>query len=245
MNDNFIFLYSDRLSAIDNMILDNFLCESLTGNYLRIYRWLNKTVSLGLKNKIDIVDFEFLKQNNIDVVKRPTGGGALLHSDDLCFSIIESSNKYPKENYSYIKAKIAVLLETLGIYIDSGKKTDTKYSELCFNRINRHEISVNSKKIVGISQKLYRGKYLMQGSFSMQKCCVDYAKIFTDIEVKENSIGYLTELTAISALKIRENIIKGFRDFFNINEVISDKEITSNSEFLRYKEKHKERFCFP
>lgn len=73
-----------------NMETDVRLCESCVPNemVLRFYRWQPYCISLGANQKIEEIDLEKSKQDKIDVVYRPTGGRAILHAEELTYSVI-------------------------------------------------------------------------------------------------------------------------------------------------------------
>ena len=77
----------------ENMQIDSDLLEFAIKNQLkepifRLYGWEPACVSLGRNQKDDFLDYELLKSKNIDVVRRLTGGRALLHDNEITYSFI-------------------------------------------------------------------------------------------------------------------------------------------------------------
>ena len=136
-----------------NMALDEVLMNSI--NYhnmpiLRIYGWQPPTVSIGYFQSMDEeVDIKRCRQMGIDVVRRITGGGAVLHESELTYSFI--TNVYPKnimESYNLICDAIVMCLNKLGF--------NAKFAPL-------NDIIVEGKKCLGML-KLGRKAYY----FSME-----------------------------------------------------------------------------
>ena len=80
-----------------NMDYDSFLLDEAIKNeekepIIRFYGWSPACVSLGRNQSIEHINVEYCKENNIDIVKRVTGGRGLLHDDEVTYSFICPSN---------------------------------------------------------------------------------------------------------------------------------------------------------
>jgi lipoate-protein ligase A len=82
---------------------------------LRLYRWRPYCISLGAHQSFDSVNLNKATDDNVELVKRPTGGRAILHSEELTYSVIFpiSENLSAKNIYYHINL---ALLEGLTIY---------------------------------------------------------------------------------------------------------------------------------
>ena len=87
---NWKFLNSGVNSGKFNMDFDVFLAENFVqGNaVLRLYRWNPYCISLGANQSLEDINTSKTRYHQIDVVKRPTGGRAILHSQELTYSVI-------------------------------------------------------------------------------------------------------------------------------------------------------------
>jgi len=100
MNHNWRVIIDESLPGIENMARDAALLQIAENNsqpttVIRFYRWMIPTISLG--NKQDAAksaDLEFCRDHGIDIVRRPTGGGAVLHHHELTYSIISNDREY-------------------------------------------------------------------------------------------------------------------------------------------------------
>ena len=80
-------------TGAENMQIDNDLLEDAVKNNLqepvfRLYGWSPACVSLGRNQRSDFIDENLLKENNIDLVRRLTGGRALLHDNEITYSYV-------------------------------------------------------------------------------------------------------------------------------------------------------------
>ena len=82
---------------------------SLNDAYLRFYRWAPYCISLGANQKQEEVNSEKCKADGIDIVRRPTGGRAILHAEEITYSVVLplTGEKTPREIYSKISVALA------------------------------------------------------------------------------------------------------------------------------------------
>ncbi len=140
---------------------------------LRFFQWRPFCISLGRHQRLDDVNADRCRQEGIDVVYRPTGGRAILHAEELTYSVafrddIEGS---VEETYYRISTALALGLQSLGVPAElSGDRPDLKSwylqpsSASCFASSVRHEVQVAGRKIIGSAQKRYSGATLQHGS---------------------------------------------------------------------------------
>jgi lipoate-protein ligase A len=152
-----------------NMEFDEFLVASLAGGSgvptIRVYGWKPSAISLGWNQRIEEIDVAKARREGVDVVRRPTGGRAILHSDELTYSVTMVSvarNILPV--YNEISLALVRGLRNLGTTV-SLEKTQPHFpslyrspsSALCFSSSARYEIQVDGKKLIGSAQRRYVG----------------------------------------------------------------------------------------
>lgn len=159
--------------AADRLLLKKALETDMV--HLRLYGWNPPAISLGyMQNPEELLDLEKMKLDSVGYVRRPTGGRAVLHWDDLtyCCAFPKSARmgKNIGESYSMIARCLRQGLHNAGI------PTQTSDSELdsrevrreiklpCFLAPNRDEIMVKGRKLVGSAQKRTEGAVLQHGS---------------------------------------------------------------------------------
>jgi len=155
-----------------NMAIDEAILEAVgTGmvlSTLRLYGWIPPCLSLGYAQPFSDVDLESLSSHGWELVRRPTGGKAILHTDELTYSII-TSNDEPRlkggvlESYNHVALALSHALQLLRIPANLVDKTNAIKSETQENQVKRHnpvcfdvpsnyELSVGGKKIIGSAQ---------------------------------------------------------------------------------------------
>lgn len=232
-------------SGMFNMDYDLALAKNFSGiPVLRLYRWNPYCISLGANQSIDEINLDKANSDNLDVVKRPTGGRAILHSEELTYSVV-----FPVEiNYSAkaIYNEINLALKTgLSIY-DSRLQTleleneqvDFKnfykedISTICFAVSSKSEINYRNKKLVGSAQRKIGKVVLQHGSI----LCGDFHLRITDYlnlddSKKMNIKREITETTVdlrsileqeINYDHLSDCIIQGFKKHFNADVDIKE-----------------------
>lgn len=228
-----------------NMDFDLQLARSFPENpILRLYRWKPYCISIGANQSFDEVDKEKADRNNIDLVKRPTGGRAILHSEELTYSVV-----FPVElNYSakaiYNEINLA-LREGLVFYDSLLSKLELEHnqvdfkdfykedkSSICFAVSAKSEINFNNKKLVGSAQRKIGKVVLQHGSILCGRYhlnIVDYLNVDESRkdeirkEISETTIDLKSILhDEINYDFLSECIILGFKKYFNADVDIKE-----------------------
>ncbi len=138
---------------------------------LRVYRWEPAAVTIGYNQDFTDFDESALRAAGYDLVRRPTGGRAILHADELTYAVIGTSpdpifGASLHETYLKINQALLSFLAELGIAADisSGESREEARSLVCFRSAGRHEISVAGQKIIGSAQRRTAGVFLQHGS---------------------------------------------------------------------------------
>ena len=170
---------------------------------LRFYRWKPKAVSIGYNQDITEININYCKKNNINIVKRITGGKAVFHDNELTYSFIipENAGLLPKDvtvSYKIIAQALVIALRKIGIKADIKKINEKIATSICFNSSNWYELMVNGKKISGSAQRRLNSKILQHGS------------ILIDFDYKKNALLFNSKnpLDNINNLKRRITTIK-------------------------------------
>jgi lipoate-protein ligase A len=139
---------------------------------LRVYGWNPPAVSIGVHQDENDFDALALKREGIDLVRRPTGGRAILHSHELTYSVVMPVEELgPRETYRFVGRCILRALSVLGIAAtvserDRGLGTDPHdpASVPCFSATARDEIQFEGRKLVGSAQRRFGRIVLQHGS---------------------------------------------------------------------------------
>jgi lipoate-protein ligase A len=207
--------------------------------FLRFYRWNPYCISLGTNQPFESVDSHKLKQKGMDIVKRPTGGRAILHAEELTYSVVHpiTSNTSPKVLYKEINLALKKGLEN---YHPVFKKLNLENyqphfpsfykeskSNLCFAVSAKSEINFEGKKLVGSAQRKIGNVALQHGSIlcgTFHKNLVDYLQLSAEEKNKiRNEIDSTTiEIDSILNTKtdyekLADSLKLGFEEYFNIS----------------------------
>lgn len=183
--------YSGAMNmAIDEAIMISYK-EGRCNPTLRFYTWEPACLTIGYFQKLEKeIDLEKCNSLGIDYVRRATGGRAVLHEDELTYSIIVGEDnqlidRSINESYKFISQGIVKGLEIEGIEVDELSKgeriTREKLSAACFNTHASYEITINNKKVVGSAQHRHDGVILQHGSIVID---FDVDKLFEIIKTK-------------------------------------------------------------
>ena len=163
-----------------NMAVDEAMLEAYaSGGHdvaptLRIYGWNPPALSLGrFQDAVTSHDPAFLRAEAIDLVRRPTGGSAVLHEHERTYAVVgrlrhSAFQGSVLETYSSIAGALCAGLRTLGLDARSdcgvGAASTSRREISCFGTTSNHEISVGGMKLVGSAQLRRRGAFLQHGS---------------------------------------------------------------------------------
>ncbi|MBI3586641.1 MAG: lipoate--protein ligase family protein [Ignavibacteriales bacterium] len=147
--------YDERLARM--------LVEGSEIGTVRIYGWKPAAISLGWNQSLEEIDLATCSQAGIDVVRRPTGGRAILHSDELTYSVtMVSARSSVLSMYNEISKALVCGLRHLNVDVSLEKSQPhfpslyrTPSSAACFTSSARYEISVGGRKLVGSAQRRY------------------------------------------------------------------------------------------
>ncbi len=162
--------------AVDEAILES-TAQDLMPPTLRLYAWSPACISLGYAQSIDDVDLDKLKELGWDIVRRPTGGRAILHMDELTYSIC-GMNSDPNlagsvlESYQHLSQGLIEALCQLSITADVPKlspKQDhqSPQNPVCFEVPSNYEITVGKKKLIGSAQARKKSGVLQHGTLPL------------------------------------------------------------------------------
>jgi lipoate-protein ligase A len=162
--------------AVDEAIL-NASAKGLVPPTLRLYAWSPACLSLGYAQPVRDIDFENLNKHGWHYVRRPTGGRAILHADELTYAVIGQNND-PRldggvlESYRRLSKALLSTLRSLDIQADiqelpSGSDQNVVSAPVCFEEPSNYEITVNRKKLVGSAQARRKGAVLQHGTIPL------------------------------------------------------------------------------
>lgn len=190
-------------SGKDNMQIDeDLLVEAINSNsdemFLRTYAWSPACMSLGRNQDNSFIDFDLVNELGIDVVRRLTGGRALLHDKELTYCIVTPESKL-KNGTNVIKSYIEIsqflidIFKQLDIELKiGGDKVSTK-NEYCMLVSTGADLCYNGKKFIGSAQCRRNGYILQHGSILLDYDKNLLSKLFKE-EVSSESVISLNQI---------------------------------------------------
>ena len=164
-----------------NMAVDEALLEGVAAGRspatLRFYTWTPASLSLGYFQSFGIVDVDSCRARRIDVVRRPTGGRAILHDRELTYSVTLPASVLGHDagivpSYHRLSLALQAGLQDLGVPatlapLESGPAV-VDPGPVCFDRPSAHEILLGGRKLVGSAQVRRSGALLQHGSIVIE-----------------------------------------------------------------------------
>ncbi|HUF39553.1 MAG TPA: lipoate--protein ligase family protein [Anaerolineales bacterium] len=162
-----------------NMAVDEAILEAVSAGAspptLRLYRWEPACLSLGYGQRYREVDEAGLLAHGWDVVRRPTGGKAILHVDELTYSVA-AADDHPLmqggvlQSYRRIAAALLAGLENLAVPAvtrERYERVENSPGPVCFEVPSDWEITWEGRKLVGSAQVRRRGGVLQHGTIPL------------------------------------------------------------------------------
>jgi lipoyl(octanoyl) transferase len=190
------FINTGSNDAASNMALDEALLlvqeAGATPPTLRVYGWSTPTLSLGYAQQtMQEVNLAACQKHGVTVMRRPTGGRAVLHDQDVTYSVVLPTTLPTgpgalTEDYRRLGMALAAALRHLGLAVRLERLHRQAHpqhpvaSPACFTALSRYELSVAGKKIVGSAQKRLAHALLQHGSIPLW---LDRQRLFETLQV--------------------------------------------------------------
>jgi lipoate-protein ligase A len=239
-------LVTPPMSGARNMAVDEAVLETVSQNQalptLRLYTWNPACLSIGYAQPCIDIDRKALSDLGWDWVRRPTGGRAILHTDELTYSVIAPLTE-PRvaggvlESYQRLSRALLSALHTLDIPAEAHPTNPTSdphdHGAICFEVPSNYEIVVNGKKLIGSAQSRRRNGLLQHGTLPIKGDLARITKVlvYSDEQDRrdaalrllshattmETTLGYQISLEAAA-----HAFITGFQSELNLELVNSD-----------------------
>lgn len=165
--------------ALDEAILE-FSAARIVPPTLRLYAWSPPCLSLGYAQPLADVDRAALSEYGWDLVRRPTGGRAILHTDELTYSVCGPQDE-PRlagsvlESYRVLAGALLEALRCLGVSAQALPKNSPPSNDaagelpnpVCFEIPSNYEITIAGKKLIGSAQARRKAGVLQHGSLPL------------------------------------------------------------------------------
>ena len=208
---------------IDSDLLDEAIEKQIQEPIFRLYAWQPRCISLGRNQKDD-----FLEANGVneDVVRRLTGGRALLHDDEITYSYVGPASIIPNgetisASYRHISGILIDFFKTLGVELDFGGKVENSEQSLsnqtkgsmkfdyCMLISTGADVCYQGRKIIGSAQYRKHGYILQHGGilFGYDK------NLLEDLFHEEVPNGAITTVKDVLPNMTKEEFVRLFEEF--------------------------------
>lgn len=219
-------------SGQENMDIDISLARSCHHDeaFFRLYGWKPYCISLGANQKFEDIEMEKASKESIDVVRRPTGGRAILHSEEITYSVIipYSNELTPKKIYKDVSL---ALIEGLKLYdpvfVELSLEDENPHfpsllqqpeGVLCFGSTAKNEIKFRGKKIVGSAQRKLDKVILQHGSIL---CGKFHRRLPEFVSVDESTRTVLYQEMNSKTIEI-ESITNVKTDYYKLTKCLKE-----------------------
>ncbi len=195
---------------IDSDLLNSAIIDQISKPIFRLYGWSPACISLGRNQQEDFLNRDLLKEKNIDIVRRLTGGRALLHDNEITYSFIcpisyLKNGEHIVSSYKEISGILIDKFKIMGIELDFGDTKPVKTSfDYCMLISTGADLCYQGRKLIGSAQCRKNGYILQHGSI-----LYDYDReLLEQIFDEEVSSKEITCIREIAPNLTKEDIIK-------------------------------------
>jgi lipoate-protein ligase A len=201
--------------AVDEAILSAMI-EGASPPTLRFFGWSPPCLSLGRNQPLADVDRKACRAAGVDVVRRATGGRAILHTDELTYSValLQTDPRATGDiltSYQYLSQGLLAGLRHLGVKAAQAaqaagqRKVPAGPTAVCFETPSKYEITVGGRKLVGSAQWRARGGVLQHGTLPL---CGDITRIVTYLTFSEAERGAQRQALRARATTLEEALAR-------------------------------------
>jgi lipoate-protein ligase A len=210
-------LLDGHLSGAENMARDETLLAA-GRPAVRLYGWRPATVSLGRSQTEADVDLEAARAWGVDVVRRATGGGAILHNEaEVTYAVVLPLDHpgLPRDiggSFAFLSRGVVLALRDLGLPAEVESVPDNTRETLCYVRRQGTNVTVGGRKISGGAQRRNGAAVLQHGTVIVERDEERMARLFRtpldDIRARVTSLR--EERVDVSREKLVELLARGF-----------------------------------
>jgi len=187
INNKALIVSTSTLTGVDQMALDlHFLEQTIYKKEifftLRFYHWEGIWLSIGYHQK-DIPPHwkKLLKEGAIKIVRRPSGGGAVLHSGGITYALTFKKPSYKIFSYDLVNKWLITSFNNLGLKLEKGYIKKSEIKDNCFSSAFISDLVDQSGfKRIGSAQYRKRGSFLQHGEIQLNPPKDLWQKIFQE-----------------------------------------------------------------
>lgn len=229
------FLFDDNPApGTWNMALDEFLLGKVgrerVAPILRLYSFDPAAITIGYHQTPPYgLDLGRVRRDGVDVVRRFTGGRALLHAGELTYCIVARTDQPPFDThlqaaYLGISEAIAGALRSIGVdaRVSGGRSARgvRAIARPCLDSVSRHEITAGGRKIAASAQRRMKGAFLQHGSILLDPSSERIADYLPGggVSLSSRVTSVSRELgRELGSSAVRRAVVRGFEENFGVS----------------------------
>ncbi|MGE3799956.1 MAG: biotin/lipoate A/B protein ligase family protein [Candidatus Kapaibacterium sp.] len=242
MAETWLYGIEENQSGEENMKRDRMMAEACAADgipRLRFYSWSPWTLSLGYNQKDERIDREALTAHGYELVRRPTGGRAVFHAEEITYGVaMLAGDRGVHETYAMISKGLNDGFGLLGAtdieFSRSSPDFREHYRDLdsdgCFSASALNELTWQGRKVVGSAQRRYGSVLLQHGSILLGPAHLDIVEFLgipeerrqrmrTSLQEKTATLSDILSSPLPSFQEIAEALLKGFAQVFDIGSI--------------------------
>ena len=169
-----VIISTSKLPGVEQMALDlHFLDQTILDPEiflsLRFYHWEGDWLSIGHHQKIIPSHWQkLINEGAIKIVRRPSGGGAVLHSRGITYALTFKKTSYDNFSYKMVNDWLIKSLKELGLILKNGHLKKSTIRENCFGSSYISDlVDHTGYKRIGSAQYRKRGAFLQHGEIQI------------------------------------------------------------------------------
>lgn len=191
---------------------------------LRLYTWTTPALTLGRFQPREDVDDGACARFGVDVVRRPTGGQALLHGGDLTYAVAmpqrSGREASVERTYAWLAAGIIAGLARLGVEASVASRRGSS-GPVCFAGQEGADLRVGDRKVCGSAQLQRDGAVLQHGSILLRRLPFDETDVLLGMHDRERLRRVTTTLEELAAptdpALVAQAVIEGFEEVLGMH----------------------------
>jgi lipoate-protein ligase A len=229
-------IYDCPTPGILNMAIDEaILMAKNTRPTLRLYAWQPSCLSLGYGQPVAAIDMRRLQAVGYDFVRRPTGGRAVLHAQEMTYSVILPPNHPIGDGgvipcYQRISRALLSGLNYLGVQTEATaqERRGGQNGPVCFATPSYYEVMANGSKLIGSAQLRRKAGVLQHGSLPLAgdigAICdllhydseANREKSRQQVRRQATTLAGVLGGVSVSWQQVADALVEGFQDVFDV-----------------------------
>ncbi len=200
INNKALIISTLKLAGVEQMALDLHYLEKTISNVeilftLRFYYWEGDWISLGYHQKVIPPHWEKLsKEGAIKIIRRPSGGGAVLHSGGITYALTFKKPAYKSFSYKLVNNWLIKSFKELGLQLERGHIKKSLIKENCFGTSSVSDlVDKNGFKRIGSAQYRKKGAFLQHGEIQLNPPKELWVKLFKEEPPSKVDLGLKNE----------------------------------------------------